>query len=109
MGRYRPPENRRVIVHHHRDRGTRGFLGGIVGGIIGGAIVNSIEDSEPREAPTPPKESKSSLETILKRVTTTPTGAKVYLSLEEFRVLKDNNLIVYKESIPYCMDRIVEV
>ena len=110
MGRRRgwgPPINRRVVHHHHSGPG--GFLGGIVGGVIGGAIVNSMDKPDVVVVEKKVEEKKSDLQSVLGRVTSVPTGAKVYLSLDEFRVLSDNNLIVYKDSVPYCMDRIVEV
>jgi hypothetical protein len=89
-----------------------GMLGGIVGGIIGNAIENAAEKPTPAPTPAKPAESKPAtpgLEEVLKRVTQVPVGGTVYLKVEEYRVLTDKGLIQYKETVPYCMDRIIEV
>ena len=103
-----------------RSRRGRDFggnvLGGIVGGLIGHAIANSAEEKKPVEKPTskPTEAPKAAtpaltLEVVLKQVTQVPTGGTVYLKIEEYRLLQCNQLIVYKETIPYCLDRIIEV
>jgi hypothetical protein len=100
--------------HDHPSRG-RSFggnvLGGIVGGLIGSAIANSTEEEKPVEkSPTPkPIAASSELENVLKRVTQVPVGGTVFLKVEEFRVLTDKGLVNYKETVPYCMERIIEV
>lgn len=88
-------------------------LGGIVGGLIGNAIAHADDDHKP--AATTPKPVVAAkpvvpvLEEVLKRVTQVPVGGTVFLKVEEYRILQDKNLIQYKETIPYCMERIIEV
>lgn len=110
MGRYHrrgwgwgPPRNRRVVIHH----GGGGFLGGLVGGVIGGAVVNSMD----RDDRGPPQrvDLPAHIDDIIDRVVQVPEGATVYLKIEEFRALSDRNMISYKDTIPFCMGRRVEV
>jgi len=98
MGRYhRPGPPRR-----HGSRGFGGsFVGGIVGGFVGSAIANSGDSGPAQSSPT--------LEAVLKRVTQVPVGGTAFLKVEEYRILADKGLIQFKDTIPYCMERIVEV
>jgi len=99
-----PPRNRRVVIHH----GGGGFLGGLVGGVIGGAVVNSMDHDHDR-GPPQRVDLPSSIDDIIDRVVQVPEGATVYLKIEEFRALSDRNMISYKDTIPFCMGRRVEV
>lgn len=84
-----------------RHRRGPAIVGGIIGGVIG-SIAAAAERGETAET-------KKAIEHVLKEVTSAPEGAEVYLKVDEFRVLKDHDLIQYKESVPYCMDRIIKV
>ena len=93
---------------HGRDR-ARGFGGGLVGGIVGGmisgAIVSSGNQGSSKSSPAP----SPALEAVLKRVTQVPVGGTAFLKVEEYRLLADKGLIQFKETVPYCMERIIEV
>lgn len=92
----------RIPERFRRRRRFGSFAGGAIGGFFGSLLNRAVKEQEE-------KEHTDSFEDLLKRITSSPEGAVSPVTLEEFRDLQDENLIVYEGTIPFVMGRKVIV